>query len=207
MNIKDRFLKYVSFETASSEAGESSPSTDGQKVFAEYLKNELEEIGLKDVCLDENGYLYAFLPANNGSESSIGFIAHMDTSPSVSGKEIKPESVLYTGGAIKLKKCGEISAAVYPFLQDFVGQELIVTDGTTLLGADDKAGIAEIVTACDYLLTHPEIKHKGISAGERTDLILKNFTQNAPIPWTADSWVKSNMKILTPLLPSLPLTE
>lgn len=163
MNIKDRFLKYVSFETASSEAGESSPSTDGQKVFAEYLKNELEEIGLKDVCLDENGYLYAFLPANNGSESSIGFIAHMDTSPSVSGKEIKPESVLYTGGAIKLKKCGEISAAVYPFLQDFVGQELIVTDGTTLLGADDKAGIAEIVTACDYLLTHPEIKHKGIA--------------------------------------------
>lgn len=163
MNIKERFLKYVSFETTSCEESDTVPSTKGQREFAEYLKNEFERIGLEDVQLDENGYLYAFLPANDGSDGAIGFISHMDTSPSVSGKDINPESLIYTGGNIKLKKCGEISAEAYPFLQDFVGQELIVTDGTTLLGADDKAGIAEIVTACDYLITHPEIKHKGIA--------------------------------------------
>lgn len=163
MNIKDRFLKYVSFETASSEESEKSPSTDGQRVFAEYLKTELESIGLTGVQLDENGYLYAFLPANNGSDDAIGFISHMDTSPSVSGKDVSAQCLIYTGGDIKLKQRGEIKTSDFPFLQDFVGQELIVTDGTTLLGADDKAGIAEIVTACEYLLSHPEIKHKGIA--------------------------------------------
>lgn len=163
MNIKDRFLKYVSFETASSEENETSPSTDGQRVFAEYLKTELESIGFTGVQLDENGYLYAFLPANNGSDDAIGFISHMDTSPSVSGKDVNAQCLIYTGGDIKLKQCGEIKTSDFPFLQDFVGQELIVTDGTTLLGADDKAGIAEIVTACEYLISHPEIKHKGIA--------------------------------------------
>lgn len=163
MNIKERFLKYVSFETSSCEESKTVPSTDGQRVFAEYLKNELIDIGLENAELDENGYVYAFLPSNDGTDSAIGFISHMDTSPSVSGKNISPESVIYTGGNIKLKKCGEISTADYPFLQDFVGQELIVTDGTTLLGADDKAGIAEIVTACEYLTNHPEIRHKGVA--------------------------------------------
>lgn len=163
MNIKDRFLKYVTFETTSCEECETSPSTKGQRVFAEYLKNEMESIGLSNVELDENGYLYAFLPGNDGTQNAIGLISHMDTSPSVSGKNIKPEVLLYKGGDIKLKKCGEISILSYPFLQDFVGQELIVTDGTTLLGADDKAGIAEIVTACEYLISHPKIKHRGIA--------------------------------------------
>lgn len=163
MNIKERFLKYVSFETSSCEESKTVPSTDGQRVFAEYLKNELESIGLENAESDENGYVYAFLPSNDGTDSAIGFISHMDTSPSVSGKNISPESVIYTGGGIKLKKCGEISVLDYPFLQDFVGQELIVTDGTTLLGADDKAGIAEIVTACEYLTNHPEIRHKGVA--------------------------------------------
>lgn len=163
MNIKERFLKYVSFETSSCEESETVPSTDGQRLFAEYLKNELKSIGLENAELDENGYVYAFLPSNDGTENAIGFISHMDTSPSVSGKNISPESVIYTGGNIKLKRSGEISVLDYPFLQDFVGQELIVTDGTTLLGADDKAGIAEIVTACEYLINHPEIKHKGIA--------------------------------------------
>lgn len=163
MNIKERFLKYVSFETSSCEESKTVPSTDGQRVFAEYLKNELESIGLENAESDENGYVYAFLPSNDGTDSAIGFISHMDTSPSVSGKNISPESVIYTGGNIKLKKCGEISVSDYPFLQDFVGQELIVTDGTTLLGADDKAGIAEIVTACEYLTNHPEIRHKGVA--------------------------------------------
>lgn len=163
MNIKDRFLKYVSFETSSCEESKTIPSTDGQMVFAEYLKNELESIGLKNAESDENGYVYAFLPSNDGTDNAIGFISHMDTSPSVSGKNILPESIVYTGGNIKLKKCGEISTSDYPFLQDFVGQELIVTDGTTLLGADDKAGIAEIVNACEYLINHPEIERKGIA--------------------------------------------
>lgn len=163
MNVKERFLKYVSFDTTSCEESKTVPSANGQRIFGEYLKNELEKIGFSDVQTDEFGYVYAFLPANDGSDDSIGFISHMDTSPSASGKDIAPECLIYTGGDIKLKKCGEISAAAYPFLQDFIGQELIVTDGTTLLGADDKAGIAEIVTACGYLVTHPEIKHKGIA--------------------------------------------
>lgn len=163
MNIKERFLKYVSFETSSCEESKTVPSTDGQRAFAEYLKNELESIGLENAESDENGYVYAFLPSNDGTDNAIGFISHIDTSPSVSGKNISPESIVYTGGNIKLKKCGEISTSDYPFLQDFVGQELIVTDGTTLLGADDKAGIAEIVTACEYLINHPEIEHKGIA--------------------------------------------
>lgn len=163
MNIKDRFLKYVSFPTTSNEESETVPSTENQRIFAEHLKNELIDIGLKNAESDENGYVYAFLPSNDGTDNAIGFISHMDTSPSVSGKNILPESIVYTGGNIKLKKCGEISTSDYPFLQDFVGQELIVTDGTTLLGADDKAGIAEIVTACEYLINHPEIEHKGIA--------------------------------------------
>ena len=163
MDIKERFLKYVSFDTTSCEESETVPSTNKQKILGKYLEEELQKMGLSEVQMDENGYVYAFLPANNGSDDAVGFIAHMDTSPSVSGKDISPESIIYTGGDIKLKKCGEISVAAYPFLSEFVGQELIVTDGTTLLGADDKAGIAEIVTACSYLIEHPEIKHKGIS--------------------------------------------
>lgn len=163
MNIKDRFLKYVSFPTTSNEESKTVPSTENQRIFAEHLKNELIDIGLENAESDENGYVYAFLPSNDGADNAIGFISHMDTSPSVSGKNISPESIVYTGGNIKLKKCGEISTSDYPFLQDFVGQELIVTDGTTLLGADDKAGIAEIVTACEYLINHPEIEHKGIA--------------------------------------------
>ena len=163
MNIKERFLRYVSFDTTSCEESEAVPSTSRQKIFGESLKEELQKMGLSEVQMDENGYVYAFLPANNGSDDAVGFIAHMDTSSSVSGKDINPEILTYTGGDIKLKKSGEISVAAYPFLNEFVGQELIVTDGTTLLGADDKAGIAEIVTACGYLIEHPEIKHKGIS--------------------------------------------
>ncbi|MCH5171209.1 MAG: peptidase T, partial [Oscillospiraceae bacterium] len=146
MNIKERFLRYVSFDTTSCEESEAVPSTSRQKIFGESLKEELQKMGLSEVQMDENGYVYAFLPANNGSDDAVGFIAHMDTSSSVSGKDINPEILTYTGGDIKLKKSGEISVAAYPFLNEFVGQELIVTDGTTLLGADDKAGIAEIVT-------------------------------------------------------------
>lgn len=163
MNVKERFLKYVSFDTASCEESETVPSTDKQKILGEYLKNELEQIGLENAEMDEKGYVYGFLPSNDGRDDAVGFIAHMDTSPAVSGKDIHPESLIYKGGDIKLSKCGEITVDAFPFLQNFVGQELIITDGTTLLGADDKAGIAEIFTAVEYLVNHPEIKHKGIA--------------------------------------------
>lgn len=163
MNIKDRFLKYVSYDTSSLEESKTVPSTGKQKIFGEYLKNELEGIGLQNAEIDEKGYVYAYLPANDGSDDGVGFISHMDTSPAVSGANINPESLIYSGGDIELSQGGKISVQSYPFLQNYVGQELIVTDGTTLLGADDKAGIAEIVTACDYLVSHPEIKHRGIA--------------------------------------------
>ena len=156
MNIVDRFLKYVSFETTSDENSSSVPSTPGQMVFARYLADELKSIGLSEVSLDERGYLMATLEASEGLQVTgyrlpvIGFIAHMDTSPDASGKDIKPRIVTAEEGKYK-------------------GQQLIVTDGTTLLGADDKAGIAEIVSAMEYLIQHPEIKHGKVRIGFTPD--------------------------------------
>ncbi len=161
MNIKERFLKYVEFSTSSNEESETVPSTPNQKVFGEYLVNELKEMGIDNAEIDEKGYVYAYLEGNDGTDDAIGFISHLDTSPAVSGENIKPQSLIYTGGDIKLAK-GEIKVNDFPFLQDFVGQELIVTDGTTLLGADDKAGVTEIVTTLEYLIQNPEIRHKGV---------------------------------------------
>ena len=165
MKVLDRFLKYVSFDTASDEQSETCPSSAKQRVLGEYLANELKEIGLSDVCFDKDGYVYGFLPASAGreNESAIGFIAHMDTCPDVSGKDVKPEVIRYDGGDITLK-CGEqITTARFPFLSDLVGKDLVVTDGTTLLGADDKAGVAEIFSACEYLIAHPECSHRAIA--------------------------------------------
>ena len=154
MNIVDRFLKYVSFETTSDENSTSVPSTPGQMVFARYLADEIKSIGLSEVSLDERGYLMATLESNQPSAISnqpvVGFIAHMDTSPDASGKDIKPSIVTAEEGQYK-------------------GQQLIVTDGTTLLGADDKAGIAEIVSAMEYLIEHPEIKHGKVRIGFTPD--------------------------------------
>ncbi len=162
MEILDRFLKYVTFDTQSDELTNMTPSTPGQMVFAQYLKSELEGMHLEDITLDDNGYLMATLPANTEGAPTIGFIAHLDTSPDMSGRHVNPRIVKnYDGGDIVLNKEQHIilSPSEFPELRHYEGQDLIVTDGTTLLGADDKAGIAEIVSAIDYLQRHPEIKH------------------------------------------------
>lgn len=173
MNIVERFLKYVSFDTQSDDQATGCPSTDKQLVFARYLKAELEELGLEDISLDEHGYLFATLPANTDKEVPVvGFIAHMDTSPDYSGKDVRPRIVeKYDGGDIVLDAAEGIvtSPSQFPELLDHVGEDLIVTDGHTLLGADDKAGIAEIVEAMVYLKAHPEIKHGKIRVGFNPD--------------------------------------
>lgn len=162
MTLIDRFLKYVSFDTQSSETTQTTPSTPGQRVFARALAEELEQIGLEDITLDENSYLMATLPANTPEPLPvIGFIAHLDTSPDMSGQDVRPRIVHYEGGDIVLSADGAtvLSPAMFPELSDYIGQDLIVTDGQTLLGADDKAGIAAIISAMEYLRAHPEIKH------------------------------------------------
>lgn len=173
MELVERFLKYVGFDTQSSEEGEGCPSTDKQMFFARYLEQELKDIGMQDVSLDEHGYLYATLPANTDKPvPAIGFIAHMDTSPDCPGKDVRPRIVeRYDGGDIVLSAEDGIvtSPNQFPELLDHVGEDLIVTDGHTLLGADDKAGIAEIVQAMVYLQAHPEIKHGKIRVGFNPD--------------------------------------
>jgi len=173
MNITERFLKYVSFTTTSDENTNMTPSTPGQMVFAKYLIEELTSIGLTEVELDTNGYVMATLPANTDKAiPTIGFIAHMDTSPDMSGRHVKPRVVEnYDGNDIVLNAEKEIvfETVKYPEIIQYKGQDIIVTDGTTLLGADDKAGLAEIVTAMQYLLAHPEIKHGKIRVGFTPD--------------------------------------
>ena len=166
MDLIERFLNYVSFDTQSSETGTTTPRTQKQLVFAEYLKKELNSLDFDDVYLDNNGYLYATLPANTDKKTpTVGFISHYDTSPDCSGANIKPRIVKnYDGKDITLcEQDGiKLSPAVFPELLAHKGEDLIVTDGHTLLGADDKAGIAEIVQAMIYLKEHPEIKHGDI---------------------------------------------
>jgi len=173
MNITDRFLKYVSFTTTSDENTNMTPSTPGQMVFAVYLVEELNKIGLKEVMLDKNGYVMATLPANTEKQiPTIGFISHMDTSPDMSGRHVKPRIITnYDGENIVLNEEKNIifDTSKYPEILQYKGQDIIVTDGTTLLGADDKAGIAEIVTAMEYLIAHPEIKHGKIRVGFTPD--------------------------------------
>ncbi len=163
MTLVDRFFDYVKFDTQSDELTNLTPSTPGQMVFAQYLEKELQKMGLEDITLDENGYLMATLPANtDGDIPVVGFIAHLDTSPDMSGRHVNPRIVKnYDGQDITLNEKEQIvlSPGEFPELRDYVGQDLIVTDGTTLLGADDKAGIAEIISAVAYLQEHPEIKH------------------------------------------------
>lgn len=164
MNVTDRFLRYVKFDTQSDELTNLTPSTPGQFKFAQALEKELQELGLEDITLDENGYLMATLPANTDKANVpvVGFIAHLDTSPDMSGRHVKPRIVEnYEGVDIVLNQAENIvlSPEEFPELLNYIGQDLIVTDGTTLLGADDKAGIAEIISAVVYLQSHPEIKH------------------------------------------------
>ncbi len=161
MDITERFLNYTKFDTQSSEDSTTVPSTSKQLVFAEYLKKELEHEGLEDIELDDKGYLYATLKSNiKDKVPTIGFISHYDTSPDCSGANIHPQIVHHYDGSDILLSDGIISSPQkFPELLQHVGEDLIVTDGTTLLGADDKAGIAEIVQAMVYLQQHKEIKH------------------------------------------------
>lgn len=168
----ERFLRYVSFETQSNSSVDHCPSTEGQRVLAEQIKKELIELELSDVALDEHGYLTARLPANVEHDvPAIGFIAHMDTAPDASGKDVKPQIVEnYQGGDIALGIGDEVLSPIqYPDLNKLHGHNIITTDGTTLLGADNKAGIAEIITAVAYLKAHPEIKHGEICIGFTPD--------------------------------------
>ena len=172
MDLKDRFLKYVSFDTRSDETSDSFPSTEKQLVLLRYLKEELETIGLKEVTMDEHGYVMASLPATPGYEKSpvIGFISHVDTAPDMSGENVKPHIVEnYDGRDIMLGHDVWLRVEEFPELSFFKGHTLIHTDGTTLLGADDKAGVAEIVTAMEWLVAHPEVPHGKIRVGFTPD--------------------------------------
>ena len=164
MKLVDRFLQYVKFDTQSDELTNLTPSTPGQMIFARHLRDELEAMGLTEISLDENGYLMATLPGNIEGRDvpTVGFIAHLDTSPDMSGRHVSPRIVEnYDGSDILLNEATGVvlSPSDFPELTHYKGQALIVTDGNTLLGADDKAGIAEIISAVEYLKNHPEIKH------------------------------------------------
>jgi tripeptide aminopeptidase len=170
--IFDRFLKYISYDTQSDENSDTCPSTKKQFDLANVVKDELVKLGLKDVSLDENCYLMGTLPANIDKKiPTIGFLAHFDTAPDMSGANIKPQIIEnYKGGDIVLKGNKlTLSPSVFPELDEHIGHTLITTDGTTLLGADDKAGITEIITAIEYLVNHPEIKHGTIKVGFTPD--------------------------------------
>lgn len=166
MNVVERFLGYVKFDTQSDELTNLTPSTPGQMIFAQALEKELKKMGLQNISLDENGYLMATLPSNIDKKvPTVGFIAHLDTSPDMSGRHVNPRIVEnYDGGDIVLDEAAGVvlSPSDFPELTDYKGQSLIVTDGKTLLGADDKAGIAEIIAAVEHLQMHPEIKHGDI---------------------------------------------
>lgn len=171
MNITERFLNYTKFDTQSNEDSTSVPSTEKQLVFANYLKEELVREGLTDVEMDDKGYVYATLKGNTKKHvPTIGFISHYDTSPDCSGKDVKARIVEnYQGGDIELSPGIVSSPTKFPELNSHVGEDLIVTDGHTLLGADDKAGIAEIMQAMCYLRDHDEIKHGDIRVGFNPD--------------------------------------
>lgn len=174
MNVTDRFLKYVSYHTTSDSNSETTPSTPNQKVLAAELVKEMQEMGIKDAAMDEYGYVYGTIEATKGCEEKpyIGFIAHMDTSDAISGKNIKARIIKnYDGKDIVLNEEKNIVMRTKEFahMKDYVGQDLIVTDGTTLLGADDKAGIAEIMTLADILLHDPSIPHGRIRIGFTPD--------------------------------------
>lgn len=157
--LLERFLKYISFDTKSNEESPTCPSTEGQRLLANVLVEELKNLGLENAHVDENSYVYATLPANAEGFPSIGFISHMDTAPDLDGQCRNPQIVFYKGGDIPLNDKYTISLKDFPFLKSLEGQTLITTDGTTLLGSDDKSGIAIIMTAVDYLISQPEIPH------------------------------------------------
>lgn len=188
----ERFLKYVTFDTESCDEATVVPTTEGQFVFARYLEQQLKEMGLEDIVLDEKGYLYATLPANCDDEMPVvGFIAHLDTSPDMSGKDVNPRVVEnYQGGDIVLDEKDNIvlKVADFPEVENYKGDDIIVTDGHTLLGADDKAGVAEIVTAVAYLQAHPEIKHGKIRIAFNPDEEIGRGAHNFNVPLFGCDW-------------------
>lgn len=194
--IKDkmlqRFLKYVTFDTESCDDADTVPTTPGQMTFAQYLKEELQSMGLDEVVLDDKGYLYATLPSNSTKELPvIGFISHLDTSPDMSGRDVKPRVVeAYGGGNVVLDEKENIvlSASDFPEILNYKGDDLVVTDGHTLLGADDKAGIAEIVSAVEYLQAHPEIEHGKIRIAFNPDEEIGRGAHNFNVPLFGCDW-------------------
>lgn len=191
--IVERFLKYISFDTKSDEESEACPSTEGQRTLGKELVKELKAMGLDNVRIDPHSYVYASLPQNAEDFPSIGLIAHMDTSPDLAGRCLHPKCFLYQGGDIPLNEEFTSRVSDFPFLKELIGQTLITTDGTTLLGADDKAGIAIIMTAVDFFIRHPEIPHGNVQIaftpdeeiGRGSDLFdVKNF--GADFAFTVD---------------------
>lgn len=171
MTVLDRFLKYVSFDTQSDERSDTAPSTPKQKLLGAELAAELAGMGLQDAHMDEFGYVYGRLPATPGQEEipCLGLIAHMDTSPSFPGANVKPRILRYEGGDIEQSPGIVMRSAEHESLKRYIGQDLVITDGTTLLGADDKAGVAEIFSALEYLIAHPEVPHGPIAVGVTPD--------------------------------------
>lgn len=161
MNVSDRFLKYVSFPTSSDEFSKSVPSTDKQKALGRFIADELTALGMEDVVLDDKGYVYAKLTGN--MDGAIGFVAHMDTSPDAPDSPVNTRIIEYNGGDIELSDGIFTTVKEYPFIENYKGQHLIITDGKTLLGSDDKAGITEIVSMCEFFINNPEEPHKTIA--------------------------------------------
>lgn len=188
--IQERFIRYTQFDTQSTEDSQTVPSTPKQLLFAQFLKEEMEREGLTDVTLDSSGYLYATLPANTeGNIPTIGFISHYDTSPDCSGKDVKARIIRdYDGSDIQLSKDIWSTTAKFPELLCHIGEDIIVTDGTTLLGADDKAGIAEIMHAMAWLKSHPEVKHGTIRVAFNPDEEIGMGAQHFDVDTFACQW-------------------
>ena len=191
-SMLQRFLKYVTFDTESIDDSTTVPTSEGQFTFARYLEEELRAMGLTEITLDDKGYLYATLPANTDKEIPvIGFISHLDTSPDMSGKDVKPCVVAaYDGGDITLCEKDNIVLTVkdFPEVAAYKGQDLIVTDGHTLLGADDKAGIAEIISAIAYLQAHPEIEHGKVRIAFNPDEEIGRGAHHFNVPLFGCEW-------------------
>lgn len=192
MNTVERFLHYVSFDTQSDPTSDTSPSTEKQKLLGAALANELRELGLEDAQMDEFGYVYAHLPATPGRENEpcMGLIAHMDTSDGAPGANIRPRILRCTGGDLVLNEEKGVVMEIgrFPFLADLEGQDLIVTDGTTLLGADDKAGVAEIVSAVECLLARPELEHGPLAVAFTTDEEVGRGTEHFDLARFGAEW-------------------
>lgn len=187
-----RFLDYVAFDTQSVDDATCVPTSEGQFVFAKYLEQQLKDIGLTEIELDDKGYLYATLPSNSKRElPTVGFIAHVDTSPDMSGRNVKPRVVeAYPGGDIVLDESEDIvlRTSDFPEVENYIGHDLVVTDGHTLLGADDKAGIAEIVSAVAYLKNHPEIEHGKVRVAFNPDEEIGRGAHNFNVPLFGCDW-------------------